>query len=115
MPILISGSIVISQQKLEAHLGHRLLAAKGETYLRLICDECVVGTGAYPQDVTIGEVDLTPDTSLYCGCSDQADHDEGVAEQAKLRKEYRVPRSTCVGCFLGDDGIAMHDCYVHRA
>jgi len=58
---------------------------------------------------------ITAATALWdrdrdpCGCATEAVHDDGQRMQAILRKQYRIAKSRCVGCRLGDDGPSMHD------
>ena len=103
MPYIIPGVIAVPVRKAKEHLGHHLTALD-KPMPRIFCHDC---------EVTVEQE--YEDHSLFCGCSDQAEHDEGVALQKRLRKQAKVPKGACVGCYLGDDGPSMHDCYVHRA
>jgi hypothetical protein len=104
MPIIIEGQLVISTKKLRDHQGHHLTAMDGKPgRIALFCAD----------DQVVVEEEPAPSTSLWCGCPDQAEHDQGVALQTQFRKQYRMTKSACVGCYLGDDGPSMHSCYVH--
>lgn len=103
MPYIIPGVIAVPVRKAQEHYGHHLTALE-KPMPRIYCHDCEVDVEQEYQS-----------TSLYCGCSDQAEHDEGVAMQKELRKKAEVPKGACVGCYLGDDGPSIHDCYIHRA
>lgn len=59
--------------------------------------------------------DETPRVSIDCGCTDLEEHREGVDLQTKMRKQGGIPRAACVGCYIGDDGLAIHSCVIHDA
>lgn len=102
MPIIIEGNVTVSVKTLKMHEGHDIKV------------HTIDGrTGLYCVDDGIIEQEPKPSTSLWCGCPDQAEHDQGVALQTQFRKQYRMTKSACVGCYLGDDGPSMHSCYVH--
>ena len=104
MPIIIAGSLVVSTKKLRDHQGHHLTAMDAKPgRIALFCAD----------DQVIVEEEPTPPESLWCGCPDREMHDEGVALQVKFRKEYRIAKYACVGCYLGDDAPSMHSCYIH--
>lgn len=104
MPIVIDGFVVADSRTLTTHAGHALTVPDPADGLgvRLWCDPC--GTELAREYKS---------TSLPCGCADKADHAEGVRLQERFRKQYRIPKSTCVGCYLGDDGPSLHSCVVH--
>lgn len=113
MPLIIDGYIPVDVRKAEAHLGHHLTVA---TYGK--ADEPAANLAIECMDCyeVVGDIDLNRPKSLPCGCDTQAEHDEGVALQRETRRKLRIPKiAGCVGCYLGDDGPSMHDCYIHRA
>jgi hypothetical protein len=103
MPILIDGYITVSTRTLLDHSEHNLIVPDDNLGVRIWCSTCAAEIGREP----------APSTRLYCGCLDQEDHDEGLAIQEKYRKSMRIPKSTCVGCYLGDDGPSVHSCAIH--
>lgn len=107
MPIVIDGYLVADKRKVEVHTGHHLTVATSPEVLAIKCLDCTE---------VVGDLDLRPSTRLSCGCDDWQEHSEGMALQAKLRKDFGIEADECVGCFLGDDGPSMHDCkYLHQA
>jgi hypothetical protein len=96
------GVIAAPIRKLEPHAGHSITYMVAATPL-LWCFDCeVVIEQEYQR------------TSLYCGCSDQAEHDEGQRLQQEERKRGGISPDACVGCVIGDDGPSMHSCIVHQ-
>jgi len=103
MGIIIEGHVVVSTKTLTGHKGHHLTVEDDSFGPRLWCVEDAVVVASVPQ----------PRTDLPCGCIDVASHNEDLAVQLDLRKKFRIPKSTCVGCYLGDDGISIHSCAIH--
>ena len=103
MSIIMPGYIVTRDTNVRPHVGHHVVVTDQPLTIR--CADC---------DAEMG-VESEPDTSLPCGCPDEAEHASGLAIQRAIRREYRVPRGACPGCHVGDDGISVHDCYIHRA
>jgi hypothetical protein len=106
MPIVIEGYLVVGLDKLRAHEGHdlRVIAGGPSALVQLVCAT---------EGETLGIEPEPRAPSLACGCPDKAEHDGGVAIQVDLAKQYRIPRSTCVGCYIGDDGPSVHSCVIH--
>ena len=103
MPIVIDGYVVVSTTTLQEHAEHALVVpAEDGLGTRLWCRPCSTEIGREHRS-----------TSLPCGCRDAADHADGLAIQRKFRRQYRIPRSTCVGCYMGDDGPSIHSCAIH--
>lgn len=104
MPIIIEGYLVTSTKKLKDHAGHELASVVTGDRVRLDCltDGITIETEPEPRE---------PD--LPCGCATVEDHNTDVALQTKLRKEFRIHKDACVGCYLGDDGISIHSCVIH--
>lgn len=103
MGIDITGYVTVSTKTLREHEGHSLYTRINEGRVGLWCD----------RDLVMLEQEPLPDTSLECGCPDMEEHASGLALQTKFREEYRMTKSACVGCYLGDDGISLHSCYIH--
>lgn len=104
MPLIIDGYLSLDIREIRRHVGHRLDASDGPP--ALACRTCEQTIATY----------IEPRPTYRCGaCDTVTEHREGMQMQAKLRQQYRIPASSCVGCVLGDDGPSMHDCYIHRA
>ena len=103
MPIIIDGYVTVSTRTLGDHAGHTLTVPADDMGTRIWCSTCATEVAREHRS-----------TSLPCGCADQEEHDEGAALQADMRRSYRIPKSTCVGCYLGDDGPSIHSCVIHR-
>jgi len=103
MPIVMTGYVITPTDTLAEHIGHTL-QTDGTSLSCYTCHD------------TRNARELAREhrsTSLPCGCGTQAEHAEGAASQRDLRKRLRITRSACVGCYLGDDGLSMHNCYMH--
>jgi len=108
MGIVIDGYIAVSTKKMREHEHRDVIRPQLTTRIDgdrvgLWCDLCLV----------MLEQEPLPRTDLPCGCIDVASHNEDLAVQLDLRKKFRIPKSTCVGCYLGDDGISIHSCAIH--
>ena len=102
MPYIISGVIAVPVRKAKEHLGHHLTALDVPVN-RIYCHDC---------EATVEQE--YRDERLPCGCDSQEQHDRDVALMEKLRREYRVPKSACVGCHIGDDAPSLHSCVIHQ-
>jgi hypothetical protein len=104
MGIIIEGHVVVSTKVLKEHDGC-------EGGLKVHTIKGLVGLYCVWHGIIAEEP--APRTDLPCGCIDKKSHDEDLAVQLELRKKFRIPKSTCVGCYLGDDGISIHSCAIH--
>lgn len=111
MPIVMTGYVVVPADRLLEHVGHNLTARQSSpvdgSVAILDCINC---------HNTRDPLELAREyksTSLYCGCSDITEHAEGMALQDKIRRENRIPKLACVGCYIGDDGLSVHSCAIH--
>lgn len=105
MPMIIDGYVAVPAKTLTEHRGHPLVvpAEPDGLGVRIWCETCATEIAREHRS-----------TLLPCGCGTRSEHDEGIALQTRLRKDFRIPRSTCVGCYLGDDGPSIHSCYIHQ-